>query len=199
MESSAFSTNNGASQSNKDEAVKQDPCCCVRGERAFKESLERIFFQTQVGRYLERLNGVLMVASTILYVVLSYLDGREGIYESDFFDKVDKVVCALLLFFYFIKFYVSQNRKQFCMQPQQFFELLVAVPVLVFVHPNLLDNYYLLIIFSRFLRLQLGATILTANQKLSSNEVTSQLYKMVINLTMLIVISALLFTGIENQ
>lgn len=73
------------------------------------------------------------------------------------------------------------------------------MPILVVVKPDLFNNSYLLIIFSRFLRLHLGATILTANEKLSSNEVTSQLYKMVINLTMLIVISAFLFTGIENQ
>ena len=55
------------------------------------------------------------------------------------------------------------------------------------------------IIVSRYLRIILAANILTANEKLSGNEVTSQLYKMVIQLTILIVISALLFTGIENK
>ena len=54
------------------------------------------------------------------------------------------------------------------------------------------------IIISRYTRIILGANILTANEKLSNNEVTSQMYKMMINLTILIVISSLLYTGIEN-
>ena len=53
-------------------------------------------------------------------------------------------------------------------------------------------------ILSRNVRLILAAKELTASSKLSSNAVSNQLYKMVINLTMLIVIAAFLFTGIEN-
>lgn len=59
-----------------------------------------------------------MVGSACLYVVLSYLAGLYGIYESEIFDNIDKVVCAMLLFLYLVKFYVSQNRKQYCKKPQ---------------------------------------------------------------------------------
>ena len=60
------------------------------------------------------------------------------------------------------------------------------------------ENAYLLMILSRNVRLILAAKELTASSKLSSNAVSNQLYKMVINLTMLIVIAAFLMTGIEN-
>ena len=78
-------------------------------------------------------------------------------------------------------------------------ELFVALPVLSIVKPNIFDGIYMFIIVSRYLRIILAANILTANEKLSGNEVSSQLYKMLIQLTILIVISALLFTGIENK
>ena len=75
----------------------------------------------------------------------------------------------------------------------------MALPIICIVQPDIFDWKYILIIVSRYLRIILAANILTAGEMLSSNEVTSQLYKMVINLTMLIMISALLFTGIENH
>jgi len=64
-----------------DEGVKKVNCVqrffgfCIRGEKVFKECLEKAFFQTQFGRYLERLNGILMLGSAIFYVILSYLAG----------------------------------------------------------------------------------------------------------------------------
>lgn len=67
---------------------KKVSCCrrvcggCVRLERAFKDLLEQAFFQTNFGRYLERLNSILMLGSAILYVALSYYEQQEGIYES---------------------------------------------------------------------------------------------------------------------
>ena len=54
----------------------------MRLERAFKDLLEQAFFQTNFGRYLERLNSILMLGSAILYVALSYYEQQEGIYES---------------------------------------------------------------------------------------------------------------------
>ena len=72
------------------------------------------------------------------------------------------------------------------------------MPILFFGTPDLFSNIYMTIIISRYTRIILGANILTANEKLSNNEVTSQMYKMMINLTILIVISSLLYTGIEN-
>ena len=60
---------------------------------------------------MERLNGVLMLGSAILYVTLSYLAEQEGIYESEGYDKFDKACCSIFLFLYLIKFYVSQNKK----------------------------------------------------------------------------------------
>ena len=47
--------------------------CFIRGEKVFKECLERAFFTSPAGRYLERLSGVLMLGSAVMYVVLSYL------------------------------------------------------------------------------------------------------------------------------
>ena len=73
------------------------------------------------------------------------------------------------------------------------------MPILFIFRPDIFDNSYILIIISRYIRIILAANILTANEKLSASAVTSQLYKMLINLGMLIVISALLFTGLENQ
>ena len=76
------STLNGTNLANMmkgdDAGDKQEGClhrtcgCFIRGEKLFKECLEKAFFQSQAGRYLERLNGVLMLGSSILYVVLSY-------------------------------------------------------------------------------------------------------------------------------
>jgi len=74
----------------------------------------------------------------------------------------------------------------------------VALPILIIFQPDRFESIYIFIIVSRYVRIIVAANILTANEKLSNNEVTSQVYKMLINLTMLIVISALLFTGIEN-
>lgn len=74
----------------------------------------------------------------------------------------------------------------------------MALPILIIFEPDRFESIYIFIIVSRYVRIIVAANILTANEKLSNNEVTSQVYKMLINLTMLIVISALLFTGIEN-
>jgi len=86
---------------------------CISGEKKFKECLERAFFQTKVGRYLERLNCILMFSSAAVYVVMSYTHNQEGIHESDAFNKLDMAVCILIMFLWLVKFYVSQNRKQY--------------------------------------------------------------------------------------
>ena len=79
----------------------------------FKECLEQAFFTSQVGRYLEFLKGVLMLGSSILYVVLSFMNEQEGIYESESFDVFDEVVNSMILFLWMIKCYVAQNKKQY--------------------------------------------------------------------------------------
>jgi len=61
------------------------------------------------------------------------------------------------------------------------------------------DNSYLLIILSRFVRILVAATILISKEKLSTNQVSNQLYKMMVNLTLFVVVAAFLFTGIENK
>lgn len=173
--------------------------CFIRGEKIFKECLERAFFTSPAGRYLERLNGILMLGSAVTYIALSTWNSQEGIYESDLFDVFDKVVCSLFFFIWMLKCYVAQNKKQYLKKGQTIGEVIVTVPILFFGQPDLFSNIYIFIIISRYVRIILGANILTANEKLSGNEVTSQLYKMMINLTILIVISSMLFTGIENQ
>ena len=47
--------------------------CFIRGEQNFKDCLEAFFFQHKAGRYLERLSGVLMLSSSIVYVTMSYM------------------------------------------------------------------------------------------------------------------------------
>ena len=140
-----------------------------------------------------------MLGSAILYVGLSYHAGQEGIYESEGFDKFDKACCSMFLFLWLLRFYVAQNKKHYLRRTQSLGELLVALPPICIVQPDVFDTSYLLIVASRYVRILLAASALTAGETLSGNEVTSQLYKMLINLTMLIVISAFLFTGIENQ
>ena len=140
-----------------------------------------------------------MLGSAILYVVLSTLAEEEGIYESEGFNQFDKAVCGLLLFFWMIKFYVSQNRKQYVKKTNSLGELIVALPIICIVKPDLFERVYLLIILSRNVRLIMATKALTSTTKLSSNAVSNTLYKMIINLTMLIIIAAFLFTGIENQ
>lgn len=187
-------------------AIVKEPGCfyricggCIRAENAFKTFLERIFFKTPAGHYLEQLNSVLMLGSAILYVVLSTLAEEEGIYESEGFNQFDKAVCGLLLFLWLIKFYVSQNRKQYVKKTNSLGELIVALPIICIVVPDLFERHYLLIILSRNVRLIMATKALTGTTKLSSNAVSNTLYKMIINLTMLIIIAAFLFTGIENQ
>ena len=138
-----------------------------------------------------------MLGSAILYVILSTTANQEGIYESETFDKLDKVVCSMILFMWLVKFYVSQNKKQYMKKLQTISDLIVAAPILIIFKPDIFDNSYVLIIISRYVRIILAAFILMT-EKISGNELTSQLYKMMINLTMLIFVSALLFTGIEN-
>ena len=140
-----------------------------------------------------------MLSSAIIYVALSYYYGQEGFYESDDFNIFDKIVCCILMFLWLIKFYVSQNKKQYLKRVQSIGELVVALPVIIIVKPDLFDSIYISIVMSRYIRIIVAANILTSTEKLSNNEVTGQMYKMLINLTMLILISALLFTGIENQ
>lgn len=161
--------------------------------------MEELLFKTKAGRYVEKLNGVLMLSSAFIYVAMSYMSGQEGIYETEWFHNLDIVVCTLIMFSWIVKCYVTPNKKSYLMHPHIIGELAVAVPTLAIVEPNLFEQIYMFIIVSRYLRIIIAANLLTANEKLSTNEVTSQLYKMVINLTLLIVISALLFTGIENK
>jgi len=54
-----------------------------------------------------------MLSSAIIYVVISVLQEQEGIYEGDYFMNFDIVVCTLIMFLWLIKFYVSQNKKQY--------------------------------------------------------------------------------------
>ena len=54
-----------------------------------------------------------MLGSSILYVVLSFMNEQEGIYESESFDVFDKVVNSMILFLWMIKCYVAQNKKQY--------------------------------------------------------------------------------------
>ena len=76
--------------------------------------------------------------------------------------------------------------------------MIVSLPIICIVEPDLFHDNYLLIILSRNVRLIMATNALTSTTKLSSNAVSNQLYKMIINLTMLIIIAAFLFTGIEN-
>jgi hypothetical protein len=158
-----------SSVSGTEKSEEKDKCCytvfgcCIRGEKVFKECLEKVFFQTKIGRYMERLNGLLMIGSAIFYVGLSYAKNLEGILEDEMFNMFDKVMCSMFLFLYFIKFYVSQNRKDYCKQILKFAELLVAIPILVIGTPDLFSSWYLLIIFSRYMRFYLGAYTLMAN------------------------------------
>ena len=78
-------------------------------------------------------------------------------------------------------------------------ELIVSLPIICIVEPDLFQEHYLLIILSRNVRMIMATQSITSSTKLSSNAVSNTLYKMIINLTMLIIIAAFLFTGIENQ
>ena len=71
-----------------------------------------------------------MIGSGVLYVVLSYHASQEGIYESEGFDQFDKVVCSMFMFLWLLKFYVSQNKKQYIKKANSIGELVVALPIL---------------------------------------------------------------------
>jgi len=114
-----------------------------------------------------------MLSSAVLYVVISVLQKQEGIYESDFFMNFDIVVCILIMFLWLIKFYVSQNKKQYLKKIQSIGELTVALPILIIFQPDRFESIYIFIIVSRYVRIIVAANILTANEKLSNNEVTS--------------------------
>lgn len=64
---------------------------------------------------MERLNGTLMLSSSIVYVTMSYISDREGIYESEWFQIFDRIVCCLVMFLWSVKFYVKPNKKTYLM------------------------------------------------------------------------------------
>ena len=73
-----------------------------------------------------------MLSSSIVYVTMSYMSEQEGIYESEWFQNFDRVVCSLIMFLWSVKFYVKPNKKAYLMEPQTFGELSVALPTLIF-------------------------------------------------------------------
>ena len=75
----------------------------------------------------------------------------------------------------------------------------MCVPVLSMPKPDVLSDLYLLIIFSRYIRIFRAFQICTENAKLSYSEITHEIYKTLLQIACLIVIFSLLFAGIENQ
>ena len=56
-----------------------------------------------------------MLSSSIVYVTMSYISDREGIYESEWFQIFDRIVCCLVMFLWSVKFYVKPNKKTYLM------------------------------------------------------------------------------------
>lgn len=67
--------------------------------------LQKTLIQSIAGKLVDQVRGWLTCISSLLFVVISYLDSKK--HEETWFNTLDVIICFIFLFFYIINLYVA--------------------------------------------------------------------------------------------
>ena len=113
--------------------------------------------------------SVLMIFSTVTYVILAVLNKMDGIYENIFFTWFEKGICFLFMLGWCLDFYIHPNKKSFLKSSGAILSILVFIPILAVKHPDPFDKWpYASVVVSRVARLYLGGNVIVL--KIRANE-----------------------------
>jgi len=165
--------------------------------------LERNVLQARIGMVIEVLSAILAVATSIGFVFLTYLqEYKNNQSDSDTistFNYLDYFVCVIFLIIYLFKLYVAQHRFQFLISIQSMLDLLIIIPVIVWITPDQSSFWFLFIAVSRLVRAVSFGIIIAKYFKLGSTDVDRQINVVVMTMCILIYISSGVFTVVENR
>lgn len=142
----------------------------------------------------EGVTGFLAWSSSLIYVVLTYLDDSNG----NWFDLVDLLLCILFLLEFLVRIYASQNRYKYIMSMSSFAKLLIIFPIMIFYtnHSSLYPQIF--ISLSRYLRIIRITNVIAIVFNIGETDVARKLYTIIISSAMLLYVSTGVIMTIEN-
>ncbi len=101
---------------------------------------------------MEIIIGCIAFATSVINVILSYLETNEDGPYSKIFNRFDYSACCLFLISYCLKCYVATHRLQYILSLMSILDLFILVPTIILVEPSSQIQFSVLILFSRYVR-----------------------------------------------
>jgi hypothetical protein len=93
-------------------------------------------YQENFGKAMEIIIGCTAFGTSIVNVILSYLELNEDGPYSKIFNNFDYVVCCVFLISYSLKCYVATHRLQYIFSLMSFLDLFILLPTLIIINSN---------------------------------------------------------------
>lgn len=102
-------------------------------EKAFRQFIEKKMYQENFGKVMEIIIGCMAFATSVINVILTYLEtGDNGPY-SKIFNNFDYAACVLFLISYTLKWYVATHRFQYIFSLMSVLDLFIIMPTLIMI------------------------------------------------------------------
>ena len=121
-------------------------------EKEFRQFIEKKMYQENFGKVIEIIIGCIAFATSVINVILSYLETNESGTYSKIFNKFDYAACCLFLISYCLKCYVATHRLQYIFSLMSILDLFILLPTMILVEPSSHVQFSVLILFSRYVR-----------------------------------------------
>lgn len=166
----------------------------------FRQFIDKKVLHSRLGNILQQFTAICMGGSSILYCVCAYMINYQ--YQMvNWFNQMDKALCIMVLAIYFLKTYSSPKWIVEILTVESLQILCIILPVLA----SPLDmmsmefSFYMLISFSRFIRVNYFASVMTKFHEIGDSDVNRKINQAVSLVVMLMYVSAGIFIEMENS
>ena len=128
-------------------------------------------YQENFGKVMEIIIACIAISTSVINVILSYLETTDNGPYSKIFNNFDYAACSFFLLSYSLKWYVATHRLQYIFSLMSFLELFIILPTLVLIEPTDANQFSVLILFSRYIRSIIFFIIVQRYFKLGQSDV----------------------------
>ena len=185
------------------EGDKPDRCAAsCAAEKQFRKKLEE-FMRTGQGKHMHAVYSVMMLSSTLIYVLISVIHNMDGIYEDVYFTWFEKGICVVFMVSWLLEFYIAPSVTGYLTNGEALQMLMIFVPVLAIQRPDPFETYvYVSLVISRVVRINLGSSIIL--QEIRSKEKLVDQQTFVFMEIMFVILKGLMaftlvFASVENN
>jgi|LauGreDrversion4_2_1035121.scaffolds.fasta_scaffold41126_8 hypothetical protein len=156
-------------------------------------------YQENFGKVMEIIIGCMAFATSVINVILTYLETSEDGTYSKIFNNFDYAACCLFLISYTLKWYVATHRFQYIFSLMSVLDLFIFMPTLIMIEPTEKNKFTVLILFSRYIRSIIFFLILQRYFKLGQSDVDRQINIVFMTMVLLTYIASGMYAVVENR